>query len=391
MSSITLKAKRERAVLNRHPWLFDGAIAGADADAGAMVAVRSAEGAVLAWGYYNPKSQIAVRLLRWGEEPPDEAWWEAQLDGALRAREPLRALTDGLRLINAESDGLPGLIVDQYGPWLVLQSLTLGMESRKGWLAEQLMARTGARGIWERSDERVRRLEGLPEVAGPLLGEQPPVLIEMVEHGCYFPVDVRHGHKTGFYLDQRDNRALVAAWSAGKRVLNGFAYTGAFSVGALLGGATHVTSVDSSQPALELAHEAFRLNGLDPEGHEFLVGDLFEVLRGFRDEGQSFDLIVLDPPKFATTQAQVGAACRGYKDINLHAFQLLRPGGLLFTFSCSGLVSAELFQKVVFDASRDAEVEAQILRPLWQAMDHPIRLAFPEAAYLKGLMVRRMA
>ncbi len=388
---VRLKPGRERVVHNRHPWLFSNAIAEATGKPGEVVAVRAASGELVAWGYFNPASQIRVRLLRWGQEPPDDAWWQAQIERSVGLRAPLleRGYTNAVRLINAESDGLPGLVVDRYDEWLVLQALTRGIEERKEELAAMLLDATGARGIWERSDEPVRKLEGLAQHAGLLAGEPPPDTIEIVENTVRFEVEVKTGHKTGFYLDQRDNRALVGAYAAGKRVLNCFAYTGGFSLYSIFGGATHVTSVDSSLPALELAERNFRLNGLDPDAHEWIAGDVFDLLRHFEREGQTFDLIVLDPPKFAHSQRDVDSACRGYKDINLHAFRLLSPGGLLFTFSCSGLVSPDLFQKVLFGAALDAGVEAQILRPLWQAEDHPVRLAFPEGAYLKGLMVRR--
>jgi 23S rRNA (cytosine1962-C5)-methyltransferase len=389
---VRLKPNRERSVQQRHPWLFSGAIAQADAEPGDVVSVRDSRGSHLAWGYYNPRSQIQVRVLRWGDAPPDEAWWQAQLRRAVGFRAPLLAdgRTTAARLVNAESDGLPGLVVDQYGEWLVLQALTLGIDRQKSQLAEMLLEATGAKGVWERSDDSVRGLEGLDEEAGLLAGAAPPEEVVLLENGVRFRVDFARGHKTGFYLDQRDNRALVGGHSAGKEVLNCFAYTGGFSIYARLSGAKHVTSVDTSQPSLEVAVENYALNGLDAEQDEFIVADVFDLLRDYREEGRAFDLIVLDPPKFAYSKGQVEAACRGYKDINLNAFHLLRPGGLLFTFSCSGLVSPDLFQKVIFGAALDAGVEAQILQPLWQSADHPVRLSFPEGAYLKGLVCRKM-
>ncbi|MGH2542086.1 MAG: class I SAM-dependent rRNA methyltransferase [Ardenticatenaceae bacterium] len=393
MAEIRLKPQRDRSVRNRHPWLFSGAIAQAEAEPGELVAVRAAGGEHLGWGYYNPASQIRVRMLVWGDAPPDEEWWRRQIEQSVALRAPLFAdgHTNGARLVNAESDGLPGLVVDRYGEWLVLQALTLGIERRKEWLAELLRQMTSPRGIYERSDEPVRRLEGLEKVAGPLAGAAPPGEVEIVENGLRFLVNLATGHKTGFYLDQRENRALAGAHAAGKRVLNCFAYTGGFSIYAARAGAAHVTGVDTSQAALELAVENYRLNDLDPEAHEFIVADVFQLLRDYRREGRRFDLIVLDPPKFAHSKRDLEPACRGYKDINLHALQLLAPGGLLFTFSCSGLVAADLFQKVLFGASLDAGVEAQILQPLWQAADHPVRLSFPEGAYLKGFVLRRVA
>lgn len=391
MNPIILKPGREKSVRQRHPWLFGGALAKGTAQAGTIVPVQSAKGETLAWGYYNPHSQIRVRLLTWGDAPPDSDWWRTTIERAVRLRDPLLKPTGStaVRLINAESDGLPGLVVDRYGEWLVLQALTYGVEVRKQELAELLLDITGAKGVYERSDEAVRKLEGLQPTAGPLAGATPPDETEILEQNHIFRVNLTTGHKTGFYLDQRINRAIVGAAAKGKTLLNCFAYTGGFSVYAARAGASHVTSVDTSVPALELARDNFELNGLNPEVHEFVEANVFHLLRTYRQEGRTFDLIVLDPPKFAQSKDQLESATRGYKDINLNALHLLNPGGLLYTFSCSGLVSADLFQKVVFGAALDAGVDAQILQPLWQAPDHPVALTFPEGAYLKGLVVRR--
>jgi 23S rRNA (cytosine1962-C5)-methyltransferase len=295
------------------------------------------------------------------------------------------------RLVNAESDGLPGLIVDRYGPYLVCQFLAAGAERWKSEIVSALADLAGATigplaGIYERSDVDVRAKEGLPLSAGPLWGEPPPEIVTIQEHGCCFQVQIAAGHKTGFYLDQRENRALLARYSAGTEVLNGFAYTGGFGVWALRGGARHVTNVDTSGAALALAAANAALNGFEPAQTENVEGDVFQVLRRYRDAGRAFDLIVLDPPKFAETRSQVERAARGYKDINLLAFKLLRPGGVLFTYSCSGLVSPDLFQKIVAGAALDAGREAQIVRRLSQGPDHPVALSFPEGEYLKGLV-----
>jgi 23S rRNA (cytosine1962-C5)-methyltransferase len=392
MAEIWLNPNRERSVLNRHPWLFSGAISRADADPGDIVAVRSAGGKRLGWGYFNPASQIRVRMLVWGDNPPGEQWWRTQIKRSVALRAPLLrdGNTNAIRLVNAESDGVPGLVVDRYGEWLVLQALTLGIDRRKEWLAGLLQEITNARGIWERSDEPVRRFEGLEETSGLMAGETPPTQVVVLENEYHFLVNLATGHKTGFYLDQRENRALLGSRAINKRVLNCFAYTGAFSIYAASAGATHVMSVESSHTALELAIENYRLNALNPETHDFIVADVFQLLRDFQREGRTFDLIVLDPPKFAHSKRDIEPACRGYKDINLHALRLLSPGGLLFTFSCSGLVDATLFQKVLFGAALDAGVEAQILQPLFQAWDHPVSLSFPEGAYLKGFVLRRV-
>ena len=357
-----------------------------------MVDVVSAGGEWLARGYLNRSSQITVRLLTWDtEEQIDRDFWRRRLQRAIAGRAALAAdpQTTAYRLVHAESDGLPGLVVDRYGDWLVAQFLTLGIERQKEAIVELLMELAEPQGIIERSDVAVRRKEGLERRSGLLAGDAPPPLVEVQEHGHRFAVDIVAGQKTGFYLDQRQNRQRVAAYAAGRETLNAFAYTGAFAVYALAAGARHVTNVESSYEALELAEHNLALNGFDPDQQaEQIAGNVFEVLRGFRDAGRQFDLAILDPPRFAETRGQVEAATRGYKDINLLALQLLRPGGILATFSCSGLVSEDLFQKVVFGASVDAGRDVQILERLSQPPDHPVLLAFPEGAYLKGFICR---
>nr|WP_290666436.1 class I SAM-dependent methyltransferase [Ardenticatena sp.] len=387
--TITLKPRREKSVRHRHPWLFSGAIAHAEAEAGDIVDILDHRGRWLARGYYNPASQIAVRLLTFDpDEQVDATFWRRRLERAFaRRRAPLIPNeTTAYRLVNAESDGLPGLIVDRYGDFFVLQSLTLGIERHKATIVDALAELATPRGIYERSDEDVRRLEGLLPTAGTLWGETPPTPLRISEHGLAFWVDIAHGHKTGFYLDQRDNRALAQRLAAGRRVLNCFSYTGGFTVAALAGGATATISVDSSAGALTLARENIALNGFDNADNTFIEGNVFEILRAFRDRGEQFDLIVLDPPKFAYTRQQIESAARGYKDINRLALLLLAPGGILMTFSCSGLVSAELFQQIVFSAALDAKRETHIVARMTQASDHPVALTFPESAYLKGLV-----
>lgn len=394
---VTLKRGREKPVRQRHPWIFSGAIATSPAvEPGTIVDVRDAQGAFLARGYFNPASQIRVRLLTWNEaEPVDRVFWRRRLAASVARRAGLAAgaATTACRLVNAEADLLPGLIVDRYNDWLVVQALTVGIDTRLDELAALLDELLAPRGIFERSDEAVRELEGLPLRVGPLAGEPPPADgIEIRENGLRFFVDVVAGHKTGFYLDQRENRARVGERAAARRVLDCFSYTGGFSVNAAAAGAASVVSVDSSEPALQLARHNLALNGLaDRPNDTLLAGNVFEVLRNLRAEGRRFDLIVLDPPKFAHSAGQVEVACRGYKDINLLAFQLLEVGGYLATFSCSGLVSTDLFQKVVFGAALDAGAEAQILSHLGQAPDHPVLLSFPESAYLKGLLCQKIA
>mgnify|MGYP000866563509 CR=1 FL=1 len=420
-ATLLLKNGRDKPVLNRHPWIFSGAIERLKGDArpGDLVTVADHRGAPLATAYYNPKSQIQARILSWDpSEPVDHDFWLRRLRRAIEGRamiglatsderratsgEPAspasslpsfpapQAETTAYRLVNAESDLLPGLVVDRYGDYLVMQCLTLGIDRRKGMLTNRLVELLQPAGILERSDADVRGKEGLRPVVEMRHGQAPPPELAVYENGRQFLVDVWKGHKTGFYLDQRDNRAALGdpALLAGREVLNVFAYTGAFGVYAAAAGAGRVVQVDSSTPALEVAERNMALNGFARPNDEYIAGDAFEVLRYYREEGQQFDAVVLDPPKFAYSQGQVERACRGYKDLNWLALRLLRPGGLLATFSCSGLVGADLFQKVVFGAAVDAGRDVQILRHLGQSADHPVLLSFPESAYLKGLLCR---
>lgn len=393
MKAIVLKRGREKSVLRRHPWIFSGAIARVEGrpGTGETVDILAAEGALLARGAYSPESQISVRVLSF--DPREEVSADlvgARVARAVEARLPLLGGDGpaGVRLVNAESDGLPGVVVDRYGAFLVVQFLSAGAEYWKDAVVAHAIRLAPCAGVYERSDVDVREKERLPKRAGRIAGEEPPDLVEIEEGALRFLVDVRRGHKTGFYLDQRENRAMVAPFARGAEVLNCFSYTGGFGVAALAAGASRVTNVDSSAGALELASRNVALNGLDESRTENVEGDAFSVLRTFRDEGRAFDLVVLDPPKFADSQSRLMRAARGYKDINLLAFELLKPGGVLFTFSCSGLVSPELFQKIVADAALDAGCDAQIVRRLSQATDHPTLLSFPEGSYLKGLICR---
>ena len=398
MATVTLKVGREKSLQRRHPWIFSGAIERVDGDPalGATVAVRGPAGDLLGWGAWSPHSQIAVRV--WTFDPAVEigpAFFRERLQSAMAARQPLHTdpQLNAYRLVNAESDGLPGLVVDRYADYLVCQFLSAGADAWKAEivavLAEVAPAFMGSvAGIYERSDVDVRAKEGLAPRTGGLSGIEPPTLLTVQEYGCQFQVDVHAGHKTGFYLDQRENRRWLADYAAGAEVLNCFAYTGGFGVWALRGGAQRVTNVDTSAPALALAESNLKLNGFDPARAEHVMGDVFAVLRRYRDSRRTFDVIVLDPPKFAESRAQMDGATRGYKDINLLALKLLRPGGTLFTFSCSGLITPDLFQKIVAGAAEDAGREAQIVRRLSQGPDHPVALSFPEGEYLKGLVVR---
>jgi 23S rRNA (cytosine1962-C5)-methyltransferase len=393
MKAVVLKRGREKSLMRRHPWIFSGAIGRIEGNprAGETVDILTADGALLGRGAYSPKSQMTVRV--WTFDPQEEISPEFFAGRLARAAESRAALTSGegppgVRLVNAESDGLPGIIVDRYGEYLVVQFLTTGAEYWKAAVVEALSRLDGVGGIYERSDADVREKEGLPKLAGVLAGAEPPDLVEIREGSCRFLVDVKRGHKTGFYLDQRENRGMTAEYARGGVVLNCFSYSGGFGIAALAAGAVTATNVDSSAPALDLARRNAELNNIDESMLENVEGDAFTVMRRWRDEGRVFDLVVLDPPKFADSKANLSRASRGYKDINLLAFKLLGPGGILFTFSCSGLMSPELFQKIVSDAALDAGCEAQIIRRLGQASDHPTLLSFPESSYLKGFICR---
>jgi len=393
-----LRRGREKPVLNRHPWIFSGAIKHIEGEVadGDVVTVADFQGRFLARGYLNRRSQITVRLLTWDEgEVIGGDFWRRRLERAFASRRALAEdpstkarLSTAYRLVNAESDLLPGLIVDRYGDYLVVQFLTLGIERWKAELVGLMDDLLKPRGIYERSEVEVRKKEGLAQVTGLLHGKEPPDLVEITENGHRFLVDIKKGHKTGFYLDQRENRQRLTRYCRGKEVLNCFAYTGAFAVYAAAAGAGRITNVESSAEALELARRNVALNGFADRDDEYVEGDVFQVLRAYRDQGRTFDLIILDPPKFAYSQHQVESACRGYKDINLLAMHIIAPGGILFTFSCSGRVNPDLFQKVLFGASVDAGRDVQIIEKLSQAPDHPILLTFPESEYLKGLVCR---
>jgi 23S rRNA (cytosine1962-C5)-methyltransferase len=392
MKTIRLKDGKERSLLRRHPWIFDSAIAKGGADAGETVRVEAHDGRFLAWAAFSPASKIRARVWSFDEtERIDAALMARQVSRAVRLRSCFDIASDGIRLVHGESDGLPGLIVDRYGDTLVAQFTASGVERWKDALADALLSATGLTRLYERSDASVRALEGLPETTGWLRGEGPTELT-IREHDWRLTLDIAHGHKTGFYLDQRDSRARFAAHARHRgyqRVLNCYCYTGGFTVAALAGGAAHVTSIDSSGPALERARANVALNGFDAARSDFLDADVNAALRRFIGEGRRFDAIVLDPPKFAPTAAHAERAARAYKDINRLAFKLLEPGGELFTYSCSGGISPELFHKIVASAGVDAGVEGCFSERLQGAPDHPMTVHFPEGEYLKGLVVVR--
>lgn len=404
MNKVFLKRGRERSVERRHPWIFSGAI---DAEktgeavctglgAGETVAVCSADGETRGYGWYSPASQIRVRLLSFDSAVvPDEALVRARVGAAVGRRATFfaNAETNAVRLVNAESDGLPGVVADFYAGFVVCQFTSAGADRHRAAIAETLMTYAPfARGVAERLDVEVRAKEGLTTEPAfrTLAGEEPPELIEIAEGPCKFLVDVRKGHKTGFYLDQRDARAAVGPLANGGEVLNCFAYTGGFGLYARACGAAKVTQVDVSEDALALAKRNEALTHLCGTAMEYVAADVFQYLRTCRDAGKSFDLIVLDPPKFAATKGQVLKAARGYKDINLLAMKLLKPGGTLATFSCSGAMTSDLFDQVLAEAAHDAQRDFQVVARTQQGADHPVALNFPEGLYLKGVILRSL-
>jgi len=388
---IILRAGREKSLLRRHPWIFSGAIERVDGApvTGDTLPVRDAAGNFLAWAAYNPASQISARVWSWHEQDHiDAEFFRGKITSALAARSSLNLARDsnGMRLIHAESDGLPGLVVDQYDDVLAMQIGSAGAERWRDAIADILQELCKPVCIYERSDSDSRALEGLELRNGVMRGTLP-TNVEVIENGLRFKVDVQNGQKTGFYLDQRDNRALTETLAHGKDVLNCFCYTGGFSLYARRGGAKSMLSIDASGDALRIAAENLANNGLDASHAEWQEADVFQALRTLRDQNRKFDLVILDPPKFAPTAAFAEKASRGYKDINLLGFKLLRPGGLLFTYSCSGGINEDLFQKIVAGAALDAGVDAQIVHHLHASADHPVLLSFPEGAYLKGLVL----
>ena len=390
--SIILRPGREQSVLRRHPWVFSGAVnmvEGAPAD-GQTFDVYDSKTNWLARGSYSSKSQITVRLLTFDrDEVIDESFWDRKIRDAISFRKDLTGIrnNDAFRLIHAESDGLPGVVVDRYGDYLVCQFSSAGAEFWKKIIISKLMEIWPCKGIFERSDSDSRLKEGYPARVITLAGSPPPSLIQIRENSLQFMVDVHKGHKTGFYLDQSVNREKIMAYCKDRYVLNAFSYSGGFGIAAAKAGATLVTNVDSSEEAIQLAKDNFLINNIK-DGTEYVCEDVFNYLRTCRDSRKQFDVIILDPPKFVASVSQLSGGARGYKDINLLAFKLLKPGGILATFSCSGYVKPDLFQKIVSDAAIDAGRRARILDYLFQSPDHPVSLSFPEGLYLKGLICK---
>jgi 23S rRNA (cytosine1962-C5)-methyltransferase len=387
MQRVYLKRGRDRPVRNGHPWIFSGAIEVIDVnpDAAGIADVFDSEKRWIARGLFSPGSQIRVRVLTWQKEEIDRAFFSRRLSQALSVREKLREITNAYRVVNGEGDFLPGLIVDRYGEFLVCQFFTAGMDFLKPLVLDSLSRLLTVKGVFEKSEGRVRDEEGIKPSVGVLGGEPPPETITIEENGFKFAVDVKRGQKTGFFLDQRDNRSFLSTVVREKKILDCFSYSGAFSVYALAGGAKEIVSLDSSRPALELAERNLALNGFEVGGSELLKGDAFTYLK---ECDIAFDVIVLDPPSLARKRGDIAAATGGYKFLNLHALQHVRPGGFLLTFSCSQHLSIELFQKVVFGAAIDAGRKVAVLKRLGQPVDHPVSLHHPEGEYLKGLVLR---
>ncbi|MDX2320805.1 MAG: class I SAM-dependent methyltransferase [Moritella sp.] len=392
-AQIILAKGKEKALKRKHPWIFSGAVqkVKGEVEVGGTVDIMSAGGEWLATGSYSPESQIRVRVWHYDRGVAiDQAFFEKRIKQAQSLRDELiaeKGLT-GYRLIAAESDSLPGITIDRYNDFLVCQLLSAGADFHRDTLVAALSVLYPECSIYERSDVAVRKKEGLELVQGVLKGEEPPEAVIIEENGVKIEVDIKGGHKTGFYLDQRDNRKAAAKYAKGKDVLNCFSYTGGFGVYALQAGAKSITNVDLSQPALDIAKRNAEHNELDLSNASFERADVFKILRQYREEGRTFDTIILDPPKFAESKAQMKGACRGYKDINFVAMQVLKPGGTLLTFSCSGLMEDGLFQKIVADAALDAGRDAYIVERLSQAGDHPTASFYPEGYYLNGLVLK---
>jgi 23S rRNA (cytosine1962-C5)-methyltransferase len=392
LATLVLRPGKERSLVHRHPWVYPGSIARTEGRpvSGSLVRVESADRRFLAWGAYSPDSTLRARLWSFTEsELPDDDWLRARLDAAIRRRGALAVRTNAVRLVFGEADRLPGLIVDRYGDQLVVQFLAAGVEARREAIVAALLALTGCGDIYERSDAAARSREGLEPREGVVAGRMPDEAIEVSEDGVRYQVDVLHGHKTGFYIDQRDNRHLLSRLAPGRTVLNCFCYTGGFTLAALKAGAREAWSIDSSADALSRARLQQHLNGLDTPSH-WIEADVFDSLKAMLAEGRRFDLIVLDPPKFAPSSQHVERAARAYKQLNMYALKLLGPTGRLLTFSCSGAVSVDLFQKIVAGAAFDARVDVQMVGRLQAGEDHPVLITHPEGEYLKGLLLQRV-
>jgi len=393
MIDVILKKGKEKAVLHKHPWVFSGAIERVKGKPqnGEIVKLLDAKGAFMAYGFYNDQSRVALRLLEWNEDVViDEAWWRSRVALALAARSSILepGKTDTCRLIFSESDYLPGLIVDKYADHLSLQILTSGMENIKPVIIDELQKLLNPTSIFDRSDASSREHEGMAPSFGILAGNQPPELVQVVENGIKYGINIAEGQKSGFYCDQRDNRKVVAEHTKGKNVLDCFSYTGGFTLNAFSHGAKSVTSVDSSALAIDTLKSNLALNGFAAADHRSFQSDVNKQLRKFKEDGETFDLIILDPPKYAPSRSALDRASRAYKDLNRLAMLILEKGGLLATYSCSGAMDMTTFKQILAWAALDAGKEVQFIYQFCQPADHPVRASFPEGEYLKGLLCR---
>jgi 23S rRNA (cytosine1962-C5)-methyltransferase len=393
MVEVILKKGKEKAALQRHPWIFSGALekVKGSPENGDVVKVLAANADFLAYGYYNENSRVAVRLLEWDENQTiDKGWYQQRIRTAIAARRHVlkKGDTNTCRLVFSEADFLPGLIVDQYANFLALQILSAGIEQVKSDIIDILRDELQPAGIFDKSDANARTHENLEVAQGLLWGENPPEFLEVKENGILYNINIAGGQKSGFYCDQRDNRLLLADYTEGKRVLDCFSYSGGFSLNSLKAGASHVTSVDSSALALETLQQNMALNGFEASSNTIFQSDVNKQLRQFKEEGKTFDVLILDPPKFAPSRSALDRAARAYKDLNRLGMGLLESGGLLATFSCSGAVDIDTFKQIIAWAALDAGKEVQILKQFNQPEDHPVRISFPEGEYLKGLLLR---
>ncbi|MFC5284198.1 class I SAM-dependent rRNA methyltransferase [Pedobacter alpinus] len=392
MVSIILKKGKEKAVLQRHPWIFSGALQNVKGkpENGELVTVYAYDDEFLAYGYYNNESRVAIRVLSWDQEIlPNEAWYRKRLQAAFNNRKHLiNADNNTCRLVFSESDYLPGLIADKYADYLAVQILTSGMESLKPVILDELQRLTGAKGIFDKSDIGARAHDGLAATEGLVWGTLPPDFVEVKENGIKYNINIVEGQKSGFYCDQRFNRDLLANYAKGKRMLDCFSYSGGFSLNAMAKGAAEVVSVDSSALAIETLKKNIILNKFEGIKHEAIQSDVNKQLRIFKEAGEEFDIVVLDPPKYAPSRSALDRAARAYKDLNRLGMHVLKEGGLLATFSCSGAVDMETFKQIIAWAALDAGKEVQIIHQFTQPEDHPVRISFPEGEYLKGLLCR---
>ncbi|MFD2161393.1 class I SAM-dependent rRNA methyltransferase [Paradesertivirga mongoliensis] len=392
MAEARLKKGKEKAVKQLHPWVFSGALESIKGKPvnGEVISVTDANGDFLAKGFYNSQSRVAVRLLEWKDVEIDEVWWRSRIANAVKSREGLlhSANTNVCRIAFSEADYLPGLIVDKYADYLSVQIHSSGIERVKAVLLDELEKQLQPKGIYDRSDASARAHEGLDPSSGILSGENPPEYVEVLENGIKYLINISEGQKSGFFCDQRDNRKIVASYSEGKRVLDCFSYSGGFSLNALNAGAAYVVSVDSSALAIETLARNIELNCSDRSKHQSVQADVNKQLRAFRDAGEKFDIVVLDPPKYAPSRSALDKASRAYKDLNRMGMSLLDSGGLLATFSCSGAVDINLFKQILAWAALDAGKEVQFITQFCQPEDHPVRASFPEGEYLKGLLCR---